>query len=461
MTILLEANLTLFFGRFHPLLVHLPIGFIILAGIFEMISWKKKVDLQLAIAYALLAGAIFGMMAIVLGLMLASEGGYNESALNTHKWTGIATTILSLAAYLLKKNLHKAAWMQKAYQSTLLLALITLTMAGHYGGSLTHGSTYLLEHAPGPVRQLAGLKPARERVTVMDSALVYDDVIHYMFEAKCNVCHNPDKQKGALLLTEPAHIMKGGDSGPVIVPGDASQSELFLRVTLNPDHDDFMPAEGRTPLTKEETSLLEWWIEEGAPFDKKVVELSREERINGYLREVGIGEKKSFLASLAIASVAREVQDEIVAEGFKLKTIATDSPWLEASYSSYNPDKLSEQKLSTLTNAKENITWLTLSRIPLKDDWLSHIGRFTNLTKLWLNQTAITDEGIKHLVQLKNLEYLNLYGTKLTDEAITDIRQLSGLKKLYIWQTDITEEGVAQIKESLPEVEVVYQYPSL
>ena len=461
MTILLETNLTLFFGRFHPLLVHLPIGFIILAVIFELISWKKKVDLHLAVAYALLAGAVFGIVAIMLGLMLASDGGYSESTLNTHKWTGIATTLLSSAAYFLKKNQHKIVWVQKAYPATLVLTFLFLSMAGHYGGNLTHGSDYLLEYAPDPVRQMAGLKPARERVTELDSALVYEDVIHHMFEAKCNVCHNKDKQKGRLLLVDPDYIMKGGDGGPVVIPGDATESELFRRVTLNPNHDDFMPTEGRTPLTKEETALLEWWILEGAPFDKKVVELTRSDRVNEYLKEVGIGEEKSFLASVNLPPITQELHEAIAAEGFRIKTIAGNSTLLEASYSPYNSDALSEEKLNALANAKDNITWLTLSGTSVQDDWLSNISQFTNLTRLRINQTMITDEGIRHLRQLKNLEYLNVYGTQLTDAAVEDIRKLSGLKKLYIWQTKITEEGVGKITDSLPTLEVVYKHPSL
>lgn len=457
--VFLDTNMVLFFGRFHPLLVHLPIGFIVLAVIFELIGWRKKADLHVAVSYALLAGAAFGVMAIVLGLMLASEGGYNEFALNTHKWTGIATTLLAFTAYFLKINLGKTAWTRKVYPVALALSLVLLSVAGHYGGNLTHGSDYLWEHAPNSIRALAGLQPARERITLLDSALVYEDVVHHIFEAKCNVCHNKDKQKGGLLLVDPERIVLGGENGPVIVPGDASESELFRRVTLDPGHDDFMPTEGRTPLTKEETALLEWWISEGAPFDKKVIDLTRSERVNGYLREVGIGRKKSFLASLDLPPVEQKVYDSIVAKGFRTKTIANNSTWLEVGYSAYNQAALDEEKLRTLAGAGEHITWLTLSGTAMQDQWLAYVGQLTNLTRLRIDRTPITDAGIKHLVSLKNLEYLNVYGTQLTDAAVEDLRQLSGLKKLYIWQTDITDEGVAGIADSLPALEVVYRYP--
>lgn len=454
MTILLDVNIPLFFGRFHPLVVHLPIGFIILAAIFELISWKKKIDLDSAISYALLIGAVFGVFAIVLGLMLATDGGYNEETLNIHKWTGIGTSLIAFIAFFLKKKINQIDWAKKAYQVMLAIALLLLSVAGHYGGNLTHGSTYLLEHAPNSIRAIAGLKPPRERITSLDSALIYEDVVHQIFETKCNICHNNDKAKGDLLLIDRESILKGGENGPVIVDGNPAESELFRRISLDPNHDDFMPTEGRTPLTKEEVALLEWWIKEGAPFDKKVIDLTLSDRIKTYLKEVGIGKEESFLASLKIPSVSQATFDSIAAKGFRIKTIANNSTLLEVSYSSYNKEQLDEEKLITLLNAKENITWLNLSGSQLDDKWFAYIGQLTNLTRLKVNQTMITSESIKYLETLENLEYLNIYGNQITDEAVESILQLSKLNKLFIWQTEISEEGIARIKEATPELQI-------
>lgn len=320
---------------------------------------------------------------------------------------------------------------------------------------MTHGSTYLLEYAPNSIRALMGLPPPRERVTILDSALVYEDVVNPIFNANCNMCHNEDKGKGKLLLIDPRGIMEGGESGLIIKPGDPAGSELFHRISLDPNHDDFMPAEGRSPLTREEIALLGWWIEEGASFDKKVIDLALTERIKGYLKEVGIGMEDSFLAGLKIPAIMSEVYDSIVIAGFDIKTITKNSTLLEASYSLYNPGELNEEKLRMLMNAHENITWLKLSGSSLRDEWLAYIGLFTNLSKLWINETMITDKGITHLESLKNLEYLNVYGTQITNHAIESIVQMTSLKKLYIWQTDITDVGVARISDSLPELQVI------
>lgn len=454
MTILLETQISLFIGRIHPLLVHLPIGFIILSVLFELIAWKKKVDMDLAVSYGMLTGAIFGVFASALGFLLASDGGYNDDVLSVHKWTGITTTLLAFSAYLLKRKQRNLQFAKKAYPVVLVLTLLFLSVAGHYGGTLTHGSTYLFEHAPEPLRSLAGLKPARNRITTLDSALVYEDVIHHIFETKCNVCHNKDKAKGDLLLISPEDIKRGGENGEIIVAGDASASELFRRITLDPNHEEFMPTEGRTPLTKEETALIEWWIQQGTPFDKKLIDLAISERIKGYLKEIGIGAEKSFLASLNLPPIKPEIYNSITATGFKIKTIANNSTLLEASFSPYNVENVTEDKLRELSKAKENITWLNLSGTSIQDESLVYVGQFTNLTKLKINQTQITSQGLKHLQQLKNLEYLNLYGTQITDDSIESILQLTALKKLYIWQTDITQPGLAKIRESAPQIKV-------
>lgn len=450
MTVLLETNVTLFFGRFHSLIVHLPIGFIILAIMFELLSWRKKADLSLAATYGLLIGGLFGIIAIVLGLMLASDGGYNEDTLATHQWTGIATTTLAFVAYFLKINLKKFTWAGKAYPISLAVVLIFLSVAGHYGGNLTHGSTYLLEYAPDPIRKMAGMKPARTRITALDSALVYEDAVHFIFETKCNVCHNKDKSKGELLLIDPQSILAGGENGAVITAGDPAASELFRRVTLDPHHEEFMPTEGRTPLTRQEVAILEWWITEGAPFDKKVADLPLSDDIKISLKEIGIGQEVSYLASLDLPAVAPETFNSIMSQGFRVSNITGTSTLLEVSYMPHNPEALSADKLKSLSDARENITWLTLSASTLQNDGLSIIANFPNLTKLKINGTRITDEGIKHLVSLDNLEYLNLYGTEVTDESVDYLLQLPELKKLYIWQTKISEQGLAKLRDTAP-----------
>ncbi len=59
--------------------------------------------------------------------------------------------------------------------------------------------------------------------------------------------------------------MKGGKEGPVMVPGAPDQSNLFHRISLSPSDKDFMPKDGKTPLTPEQTAAIQVWIKAGAP----------------------------------------------------------------------------------------------------------------------------------------------------------------------------------------------------
>lgn len=455
MTFFLETNLYQFFGRFHALVVHLPIGFIILAIVFECIAWKKKVDLSLAISYGLFIGALSGVIAVILGLMLASDGGYNIDTLNLHKWTGILTTVFAFLLYFLNKKKNTVIWVRKIYPVMMVLVMSLLSIAGHYGGNLTHGSNYLFEHAPTSIRKIAGIKPVRERITNLDSALVYEDVVHVIFEKKCNVCHNNDKAKGDLLLINSESILRGGENGKVVVAGNVLESELYRRITLDPHHKEFMPTEGRTPLTNEETLLIKWWIDEGAPFDKKIIDLNLTDRIKGYLQDVGIGLKKSFLESLSLPEMDVAVLDSVKRQGFKIKTITNKSTLLEASYSAYNKELLNQKKLETLLNAKKNIVWLNLSGVKVDDDLVSVISQLENLIELRINNSTLTDKGLAYLTQLEHLEYLNVYGNPISDASIGNFQELTKLKKLYLWKTDVSEEGMLKIKDSLPQVEIV------
>ena len=71
--------------------------------------------------------------------------------------------------------------------------------------------------------------------------------IQPIFEASCHRCHGNEKRKSGLRLDVQAEAMRGGDSGPVISPGDAEGSLLYQYVS-GADPDIIMPPKG-DPLT--------------------------------------------------------------------------------------------------------------------------------------------------------------------------------------------------------------------
>ena len=85
--------------------------------------------------------------------------------------------------------------------------------------------------------------------------------------ASCLGCHvNAQRPRGRLNMSNFAGILRGGDSGPTIVPREPARSLLIQRLK-GEGGDQRMPAGGRPPLSDEVISKFEKWIEEGASFD--------------------------------------------------------------------------------------------------------------------------------------------------------------------------------------------------
>ncbi len=83
-----------------------------------------------------------------------------------------------------------------------------------------------------------------------------------ILEAKCFACHGPAKQQADLRLDQRTPALKGGESGPAIVPGHAADSPLYRRVAgLGPEKP--MPAKGER-LTPPQVELVRAWIDQGA-----------------------------------------------------------------------------------------------------------------------------------------------------------------------------------------------------
>lgn len=252
-----------FIGRFHVLLLHLPIGIIVALFALEWLSRKDKYR-HLAPASPFLWGAmaVTSIVTVVMGYMHFAEGAFTGPSGSSHRLYGTIVAVLATVVALLRFSKfgtnNKGVFMPA---SLVLLVLIAIT--GHYGGNLTHGSTYLVEYAPQPLRSLAGLE-ARRTVSSVSTADPFADVVGPMLVSRCASCHNEDKQESSLVLTTYAGVMRGGESGRVVIAGNPDGSELLRRITVDPSSDEFMPAEGKTPLTARQVEIIRWWIAAGA-----------------------------------------------------------------------------------------------------------------------------------------------------------------------------------------------------
>ncbi len=267
-----------FLGRFHTLLVHLPVGVLLLVATAELLTrfprLRARVNpaLDLALPF-LLATAV---VAFSLGLLLARGGGYPPRLVALHRAFTLAA-VLGMAGCLV-------AWSRRVgpdgderrlpFRATLAATVGLLTVGAHFGGSLTHGDTYLTRYAPAFVQKLLGAPPPAqvEPVAADPGAepLVFASAVMPLLRRECVECHGPDKSKGGLRLDSLAAIMKGGDDGAVVEPGHGANSSLVKRMLLPASDDNHMPPSEKTQPTTGEVDLLKWWIDRGANDTLKV-----------------------------------------------------------------------------------------------------------------------------------------------------------------------------------------------
>lgn len=96
-----------------------------------------------------------------------------------------------------------------------------------------------------------------------NSAEFFEKKVRPVLVSHCLECHgaDPKKVKGGLRLTSRAEVLRGGDSGPAIVPGDPATSRL-IKAVRHASGDLKMPPKGR--LQDSEVADLEAWVKAGA-----------------------------------------------------------------------------------------------------------------------------------------------------------------------------------------------------
>ena len=264
-----------FLGRLHPLVVHFPVGLLLFAAILELFTFKKfNSSLRPGINLLVAAGVISAIFSVLFGLLLSMDGDYGED-LSTHQWVGIGTAFLGAVSWFLLNRILKKSQLNliRPYRSILLLSAIGVSLAGHFGASLAHGNDYLSSTLPwsddyAPVGsgkfELTSFKNDTSKLTLKQEAELNVQV-RAIFAHNCYKCHGAEKVKGELRLDRKNMAFKGGESGPVIIPGNARESEIFRRITLPSSHKDRMPSKGKK-LSENDIAVINFWIQKGAPW---------------------------------------------------------------------------------------------------------------------------------------------------------------------------------------------------
>lgn len=434
----------LFLGRFHPLVVHLPIGFIVLTVVIEIIGLFKK-DRKIynkIVQYSLIAVMVSGLITIATGLLLSQGGEYDVDSLNQHKWLGIGVVVFSALAYVLKMKVRSYSNKQAIFISSILIILIGLT--GHQGGVLTHGQDYLLTYAPDAIKNLAGMEVSDPKKDIQlknkDSILIYRDVIQPFVVQKCASCHNNEKQKGNLNLLEYNDLFSKKESGYPIVEGVLEESELFKRISLPLNHKKFMPTKGN-PLSYSEIKILEYWINMGADslavFDHTKMS---PELLHLMIRDYNLDfNPKPYIETIIVDQVEEQRIGVLIENGFSVNRLGEDNFLLDVGYDGLTID---EEQINLLEQIADNITFLNLSNCGLTDEMLIQLPEFKNLTKMDLHSNPISDDAMPLFQKYKHLEVINLYDTGVSEKGLKVLLDIDSLRRLYLWKTRVTQQMV-------------------
>ena len=269
------------FGRLHPMLVHFPIALILVAAVMELFTLKNPHhSFRSGIRFLVVLGAITAVLAAAMGWLLAENEGITGSTLDLHRVIGMVSAGLSLFLLVLlrKSELNPSSSSIKTYRLFLFLTGIGIGAAGHFGASLTHGEDYLTEVLPGDSNQEAPPSLTVDLATFTSELSPEKEIqlvtnVRSVLAHNCYKCHSGAKIEGDLRLDEKEFVFAGGENGPVIVPGEPSQSELIRRISLSKNNKDVMPEKGKL-LSKEEIQLLTLWVEKGAPWPDGVAQQS-------------------------------------------------------------------------------------------------------------------------------------------------------------------------------------------
>jgi uncharacterized membrane protein len=446
-----QEDITQFFGHLHPLLVHLPIGLIVLLALLEGLAlFPRFKNANASSRFILALAVLFAVFSVVCGLLLSSGGSYGEHLLQWHKWTGIGTA----AACCLAGAFY---WLglKRSYRVSLCGTLIALVIASHFGGSLTHGSDYLVRYAPAPLRALFGSSGAAAQVKsgkVKDvrQLQAFTDVVRPILQQNCVSCHGAEKSEGGLRLDSMEALQKGGKSGAVAVSGKPLESILVKRMQLPLTEKEHMPPEGKPQPSPAQLKVLQWWVSAGMPAATTIAELKPTPRTlqtlqSLYSNPATLAKSPPPKTISEIQPFAAKLSEDL---NISVSQLSPKEPWLQVN-ASIAGTNFGDADLAKLSPVGPNVRWLDLAGTSITDIGLKLLASMPNLVRLHLERTATTDAGIGQLAGLSQLEYLNLFGTKIEDPGLEHLQLLPRLKQVYLWQTKVTPAAANALAEAL------------
>lgn len=336
------ARLWTFMGKLHPLTVHFPIALLMVGAAAEFLR-RRRVDGVVdrkpgaASLTCCVVGAVAAAISVAMGLSLGET--FTSSIVDWHKAFGISCAVIAAVAAVLglaanaKPGRRRLAW----YRFCLVLAGVLVATTGHYGGMATYGEDYIprafreLVHgpavlkAPAPKAEAPGVSANKPVSTTGDVEFGRD--VFPILSRHCFSCHAGGEGlavKSEFEINSREGLLRGGSSGePGIVAGQGAKSWI-VRLAKGEDPDRIMPPRGDR-LTSEQISVLERWIDRGAPWPGQDGGVKANEPVPGPKSSEGSasadGKKHWHWAFSGPQSAAKGI-DEIIAAKLEERGIA-------------------------------------------------------------------------------------------------------------------------------------------
>ncbi len=448
---MIGLDLTAFFGRLHPLLVHLPIGFILLALLLDLKWFKENGSRFNFLKIIWFLAFISSFFSALMGWLLAQNGYYIDADLIPHQYTGILLVFFSCLGWVIRiRNINMPSLFIRINN---FIVLVLLILVGHLGGSLTHGSDYLTKHAPDFITSKQEYKNKLFEEYTLDSIVVFKDFVQPLLNEKCVACHNNDISRGGLNLSNIESIKKGGRSGAAFVSKNPSKSLIFKRISFSQNNEKFMPPTG-TPFSYHEIQLVQWWIQEGANYAGSLNEFSITPEIQTLLlKQYGLDTReKPWVEKVNLDPLPPSAVIALEKANFSMRTLSQNNPLLDLRYQG---EKLSQQALTLMETYAPYITWLNLSNCKLTNSDLKTIAKLENLTRLNLQQNSIRTNDLAPLNTLSHLEVLNLHSTLVNQDVFEILKSIPSLKKVFLWNTKVSLNAVLKNKPAFPSTELI------
>jgi uncharacterized membrane protein len=447
----------LFVGRFHSLLVHLPIGIFILAYLFEVLlqlGFRSLIPSRKIIIVTYIVGLLAGIVAAVTGWLLSFSDDYSLEALNDHKLLGITTLVVMalVIIYQAKAPAHRNKL--KLLASTI--AIIFTGLTGHFGGNLTHGPTYLVEYGPNIFKSDTGEALQTLREIHPDSLNIYTDIVNPLIQNKCIACHNREENKGGLILEDYNDLFEEADHGKPVLAGNPDMSELFIRASLPKEHEKVMPPReagfGYTDL-----QILRYWINSGADslasFNSNDM---TEELIRLVHRDYGLDySPKPYYEKVEVDSLDEGLLAQLRSANFRVNYLGETNLLLDVEY---RGDSIGKDEIHMLNEVSNHITFLKLSDCNLSDDLLGEIADIQHLTKIDVSKNNLTGEMTPFLTKHRHLESANLNDTEIDIESLRNLLTQSGLLRVYVRNTKVAAEELPSLAQTYTEKEIIADF---